>query len=108
MAKKQDEKTDEGVQPLKTEAPDEQSSPPSIPKAFQQQPSVGRIVHYRRKDDREGKGQPYAAIITHVLNPTVVNLRIFDDGLYTLNENALSTSVKQGTGPGQWSWPPKV
>jgi hypothetical protein len=80
--------------------------------ATQQRPSVGRIVHFtpRGWEDTNTKGQPYAAVITHVWSDSVVNLNVFPDGSFPLGRSNLETSVSLGD-PGQggtWCWPPYV
>lgn len=75
-------------------------------------PTVGRIVHYTPQADPRGernKGQPYAAVITHVWGPEVVNLHVFNDGSFPLWDSDANrpTSVQRGTGQGTWSWPPR-
>lgn len=89
-------------------------------------PSVGRIVHYHPADThgktaseaglRVRKGQPYAAIVTHVWSDTCVNLRVIDDATYLLGSGSALPSVSSCTlgdpaSPpehGYWSWPPRV
>lgn len=89
----------------------------------EQKPSIGRIVHYRltRADaskaslPRDG-GNPHEA--GQVL-PLVV-CRIFEDeygpGVPGVNGQVLVdgrgslwvTSIQEGEGEGQWSWPPRT
>ncbi len=68
-------------------------------------PTVGRIVHYHA--NRERKGQPYPAIITHVWSRDCVNLKVLTDGSFPV-EYCTPTSVLLGTGDGQWSWPERT
>lgn len=78
----------------------------------EQKPSVGRIVHFepdptmypQRLSD---KGQPHAAVITHVWSDTCVNLCVLPDGTFRLADQT-HTSVNFGGGPRTWSWPPRV
>ena len=96
-------------------------------------PTIGRIVHYclneadaeainrRRADFRtyEGgntghvghtgnssaAGQYYAAIVVATFNGAdVANLQVFLDG----NDAYWATSRGEGSGEGQWTWPPRV
>jgi len=90
-------------------------------------PSIGRIVHYRLSDvDIDGL-EPDGAPLRDRLNGLVagdyipamvvrtwaepashaklVNLRCFPDGAVA---TLWRTSVEQGDGNGQWTWPPKV
>jgi hypothetical protein len=62
-------------------------------------PTIGRIVHYHV--GTEGQ-DVLPAIITKVHNATCVDLEVFGVGGYRL-----PTSVIQGDGPSQWSWPPR-
>lgn len=82
-------------------------------------PAVGRIVHYWPKRNGALKGQPYPAVITHVWTPTVVNLNVFLDATYSLDDGKLIPSVelfdpRPGENAsdeqklGKWSWPPRV
>lgn len=63
-----------------------------------QNPSVGRIVHYRRDE------KVCAAIITYVWSTTTVSLAVFTP----TGETLTPTSVTLGDGDRQWSWPPRV
>lgn len=97
------------------------------------QPTLGRIVHYklaahdavqinrRRLDAQREKtaleqkgyqvhvgnetapGDVFPAIIVRVW-PTSVQLQVFLDG----NDTFWATSVSEGDGERQWSWPPRV
>lgn len=78
-----------------------------------QKPTIGRIVHYTPTPAPgvpANKGQPYAAVITHVWGDTVVNLEVIQDGSYPLPENSIRhpTSVPMGSGNGCWCWPPRI
>lgn len=77
-----------------------------------QKPSVGRIVYYTPLNtgkERDRKGQPFPATITHVWGDDCVNLAVANDGSFNLREDERHpTSVMRGTGPGTWSWPPRV
>jgi len=74
-------------------------------------PTIGRIVHYRTtKDDRTVLGNTggweaslLPAIITATHSDTCVNIQVFADG----RQNLWKTSVNEGDGEGQWSWPVK-
>lgn len=72
-----------------------------------QKPSVGRIVHYSPPDEVADRKQPRAAVITHVWSETCINLYVFPDGSYPLDD-INPTSVTLGTGPRTWCWPPRV
>jgi hypothetical protein len=67
-----------------------------------QKPTVGRIVHVNLSDD--DKGQPHAAIITHVWSDTCVNLHLFADACF-FNAPRLSARVNYGEEAGHWHWP---
>ena len=86
-----------------------------------QQPTVGRIVHYRlseqdaeqitnrRRDagavgNSVRAGDTYPMVIVGVWSPTLVNGQVVLDGPDTL----WVTSVTLGDGPRTWSWPPRV
>lgn len=58
-------------------------------------PAIGRIVIYHNGV------VDYPAIITRVWNDNCVNLQIFEDGIGIL----IRTSVVEGIGVAQWSWP---
>lgn len=67
-------------------------------------PTVGRIVHYRGLNS---KSQPYPAIITHVHSDECVNLYVFDDGTFPLQDGCgIATSVTRGGGNYEWNWMP--
>lgn len=88
---------------------DEAPAAKAAPAAGVQAPSVGRIVHYTPSEDKGGKKQPRAAIITHVWGPSCVNLHVFPDGSFGLkSEDSNPTSVSLGTGPRTWNWPPRA
>jgi hypothetical protein len=84
------------------------------------QPSIGRIVHYklnegdalfinnkRIKDQTVANsvwaGDVYPAIVVRTWD-TSVQLQVFLDGPDTY----WATSVQEGDGERQWSWPPRV
>lgn len=72
-------------------------------------PSIGRIVHYHPgPNDPEGVQSNHSpalpAVIVRVFSDTCVNLRILCDG----PDVAWKTSVCQGDGEYQWSWPERV
>jgi hypothetical protein len=71
----------------------------------EQKPSIGRIVIYNHPGSADGKYPPQQspAIIQNVAEDGTVRLFVFgpkgqhmDDGL------------RQGDGPCQWNWPPRV
>ncbi len=66
-------------------------------------PSVGRIVHF----NDNGIHRP--AIITHVWSIICVNLNIFNDGTYRMNDSFtpsfIVTSVSMGEVNQTWHWP---
>ncbi|WP_318202975.1 hypothetical protein [Streptomyces sp. SCL15-4] len=101
----------------------------------QQQPSVGRIVHYqlteqdatdinrRRKDFHESRGaEDRTGYIGHVGNrvaegdqfPAII-VRVWDESTVTCNLQVLldgndtywATSRAEGAEPGHWTWPPR-
>lgn len=83
----------------------------------EQKPSVGRIVHYRvsKSDAGEimrrcvvaaGEGDMLPAIIvaSDPADTHGTNLQVLLNGHGTF----WAGSRKEGTGPGEWSWPPRV
>lgn len=90
----------------------------------QQRPSIGRIVHYTPpeataidKATKEGGGQPFPAIITHVNDDGTPNLHVFNDGEFGLRGTNTPTHVpefdphpeaKNDSPNGFWFWPPRV
>ena len=80
----------------------------------EQQPTVGRVVHYQSYGTPNGeyKSEPRAAIITKVN----IEQDEFGDGyvasvdLCVLNPTGMffNQGVEQGNNPGQWNWPPRV
>lgn len=62
-------------------------------------PFVGEMVKYQAGADQgEGlapKGQPYAAIVTHVWSETTVNLLVIGDGSYLLPSPPGSTLTSE-------------
>ncbi|KAF6569089.1 hypothetical protein G9G53_22640 [Paenibacillus sp. EKM206P] len=64
-------------------------------------PTVVRNVHYK---DEEGK--TLAAIVVHVNPDTegMVNLSVWNE----FGAPFRVLNVRQGDGPGQWNWPPRV
>lgn len=72
----------------------------------EQQPTIGRVVHYQRYGSPGGehKAEPSAAVIT----------QIHEDGdcqLFVMNPNGVyfnKTPFSQNPKPGHWSWPPKA
>jgi hypothetical protein len=88
-----------------------------------QKPSVGRIVHYYPSESLGGKvpcrgckAQPWPAIITHVWDNGLVNLRIMDDALFSLGHpTATPAMARVLLGDPEttrdrscWCWPPRV
>ena len=72
----------------------------------QQNPSIGRIVHYQRHGSPDGthKPEPSPAIITKVHANGTCSLTVFNPtGMY-FNE----TPYSEEPAPGHWSWPPRV
>ena len=49
-------------------------------------------------------GDVFPMLVTHVWSPGYVNGQVFLDG----NDCLWATSVIEGTGERQWSWPPRV
>jgi hypothetical protein len=92
----------------------------------QQKPSIGRIVHYRLSEGDAAviaeKRAQNARLNPHSAGDTValVIARVWPDeygsGTPGVNGQALLdgesslwvTSAREGTEPGQWSWPPRV
>lgn len=75
-------------------------------------PSVGRIVHYQRRNlgfelGVEGSVESLAAVIVKVHEDDLVNLTVFTpDGA-----TEAQTSVRYSDVPGEprtWVWPPRV
>ncbi|MGE3175849.1 MAG: hypothetical protein AB7O32_00150 [Vicinamibacterales bacterium] len=72
-------------------------------------PTVGRVVHYTPVDGATRKGQPYAAVITHVWGPDCVNLSVQPDGSFPLIDPTPTSVVKGDPGtPRTWCWPPRA
>ena len=72
-------------------------------------PTIGRIVLYRvgQGDDHELKNNDakvLPAMIVRVWGDTCVNLKVFADGY----RDIWKTSVTQGDGEYQWSWPERT
>lgn len=68
-------------------------------------PTIGRIVHYKSYGTPKGEFKPEdrAAVITGVVDEETVHLCILNPtGLF------FNLNVKQGDGPGQWNWLPRV
>ena len=63
-------------------------------------PTIGRIVHFHTTHAVQ------AALITAVYStpPDQVDLAVFPQG----GGHITKTSVREGTAPGCWSWPPIV
>jgi hypothetical protein len=101
--------------PARAPEPAGQIPPPPITSPFDsrpQRPTVGRIVHYYPGNVCEtSKGQPYPAIITHVISDRVVNLRIFQDAQHPLPVSELTQAEVVSAEPGmagrRWCWPPR-
>ena len=76
----------------------------------ERQPSIGRIVHYRRAPYMAGGAPVMAAIIVGLNDDETVNLQIFQNSLAALIfENAVAEAASAGQAqPGQWFWPPRV
>lgn len=76
-------------------------------------PTVGRVVHYytrlgdqRSDDGREG---PYAAMVTKVWGPTVVDLMVVPNGREGYHAMAVRRDMRQNSGFFcWWEWPPLV
>lgn len=67
--------------------------------------SVGRIVHYFPEEDPE---TPMAAIVTRVWSDDCVNLRVFADGVRSLDCSGDVTSITRRTEQNTticWDWP---
>jgi hypothetical protein len=74
-------------------------------------PTIGRIVIYHpcadpRNDDVFANGgvKDVPAVITAVWSDSCVNLKVFCDG----PRDTWVTSVSEGTGERNWSWPVKA
>lgn len=74
-------------------------------------PSIGRIVHYQRRnlaftEGVEGSIVPEAALIVQVHNESLVNLQIFSGN----GSTEFKTSVRLGDEgeANTWIWPPRV
>jgi len=90
-------------------------------------PSIGRIVHYRLPDRYEGGPERWRPAIVVQEFGELANLTVFLDGLNdgttpedvkALRESGLDCalhgqcasrgSAAEGTGVGEWRWPPRV
>jgi hypothetical protein len=73
-------------------------------------PTIGQIVIYHPLPDDEDGCQPNGAvkdlpaIIVAVWSDTYLNLKVITDGL----KDTWVTSVSEGTGPRNWSWPERI
>ncbi len=94
---------DEAGQPGQTEL----EKAPETGSHGQHKPNVGRIVHYTPPGAGNGKGQPYPAVITHVVSHECVNLAVAQDGQFKLDD-LTPVNVNKGMGPGTWAWPARV
>lgn len=68
-------------------------------------PSVGRVVHYHHPGSADGRYPPTVspALIQAVAEDGSVRLWVFGPkGLHN------DDKITEGTGPCQWSWPPRV
>lgn len=79
-------------------------------------PTVGRIVHYMSRGSLDGKfpSVPRAAIVTDVSTEATIIDRngghiAFGVRLCVLNPEGIFFSdwLEEGTGPGNWMWPPR-
>lgn len=75
-------------------------------------PTVGRVVWYWDADQSvmDRKGQPFAAIITHVWSDSCVNLAVLGDGSFNI-ANYRPTSVMRASADSnitamRWDWMP--
>ena len=69
-------------------------------------PTVGRIVNYHTYGSKGGeyKAEPFAAIITKVLNDTAVSLHVFNpEGIFI--KASVGQCDAESPQPGHWSWP---
>lgn len=83
------------VQPAPEAKPARQPRQAKTPK-----PSVGRIVHYAT----DPAGEPRAAIITDVVDDSLVSLTVFNAlGAHPVEDVEFSEEYA----PGRWSWPPR-
>ena len=81
----------------------------------EQQPSIGRVVHYVLPDGRY-PGEHRPAFIVKIWGPTSVNLIVFVDGTNDYPAGGASprwaTSVQldasETPAPGTWHWPEYV
>lgn len=66
-------------------------------------PTIGRIVFYRPLGNEIGEhgGELLPAIIVKIVDPYLVNLKVFSN----TNRNAWKENVGCGDNVGQWSWP---
>lgn len=75
---------------------------------MEQQPSIGRVVHYRGPGTANGQFPPktYPAVVTEVHGPTCVNLFVMTSvGMMNLTSVLLSEDPEKGS---CWSWPPRT
>lgn len=72
-----------------------------------QQPSVGRIVHYQTFGTPLGEhpSEPIAALITAVHDPECVDLCAFYPNGLSFKQRVFRSS---GPAAGCWNWPPSV
>lgn len=74
----------------------------------QQDPTVGRIVHYHGGNNTPNE-PTLAAIVTHVHSPSMVNLAVFDSNGNTYGRTSVQFLAEDpGTGAMWAEWPPRV
>lgn len=68
--------------------------------------AIGRIVHYHvhpedSKEIQSNGAKILPAVVVHAWSDTTANLKVLCKG----PSDGWKTSVTEGTGLGQWSWP---
>jgi hypothetical protein len=72
----------------------------------EQQPSIGRVVHYQSYGTPGGEflPEPRAAVITAVHESTIDAAVLNPTGLFF----AFALEFSEDPKPGHWNWPPRV
>lgn len=71
-------------------------------------PSVGRIVHFRAPATKNG-GEAYAALVTRVHSPAIVDLVVFGSQGVSFHLDIPRLGHPSQTAlSGSWDWPPRM
>lgn len=74
------------------------------------EPTVGRIVHFRREplELADVGNSPLAAMVTKVWNPTMVNLTVFNEDGSTTAETSVQFHQSDDLTPRSAFWPSRA